>query len=186
LLVHCQILTGRHILANWLDRVYSLLEVPVSRLVLLIAILGLAAIIALQKLGRRSKEPVLFKKKRLLTANEVEFFHRLRQALPDYHVFPQVSMGALMSPASGVSRQEYLPVRNRFAAKIVDFVVTDDELNPIALIELDDRTHSAEKDARRDAMTGAAGYTTLRYQSRNKPAPDVIRRDLTRARKRSD
>jgi hypothetical protein len=158
----------------------------VPRLVLLFAILGIVAFIALRKLGERSKKPVLFKKKKLLTENEVEFFHRLRQALPDYHVFPQVSMGALMSPASGVSRQDYLPVRNRFAAKIVDFVVTDNELNPIALVELDDRTHSAEKDARRDAMTGAAGYTTLRYQSRNKPAPDVIRRDLARARKRSD
>ena len=154
-----------------------------THLVLLVALLGIAAAFLLRRFGSTSQRPVLFRKKRLLTPNEVEFFHRLRQALPDYHVFPQVSMGALMSPGSGVSKQDYLPVRNRFASKIVDFVIVDDEVNPVALIELDDRTHSAEQDARRDAMTQAAGYTTLRYQSRSKPTPDQIRRDVTRVRK---
>jgi hypothetical protein len=154
----------------------------VTHLLLLLAVLVVVAALIFKK-GGHSKKPVLYKKKRLLTPNEIEFFHRLCKALPDYHVFPQVSMGALMSPASGVSKQDYLPVRNRFASKIVDFVVADDELNPVALVELDDRTHSAEKDARRDAMTGEAGYPTLRYQSRAKPELDVIRRDVARAKK---
>lgn len=156
-----------------------------THIILLLAVLVVVAALIFKK-SSQSREPVLYRKKRLLTPNETEFFHRLCKALPDYHVFPQVSMGALMSPASGVSKQDYLPVRNRFASKIVDFVVADAELNPVALVELDDRTHSADKDARRDAMTGAAGYPTLRYPSRAKPELEVIRRDVARARKQGN
>jgi very-short-patch-repair endonuclease len=92
-------------------------------------------------------------------------------------------MGALMNPAASVSREARLPLRNRFASKVVDFVIADEELNPVALVELDDRTHSAAGDARRDAMTSAAGYETLRYESRHKPAAEQIRRDVLKCLK---
>jgi len=35
--------------------------------------------------------------------------------------------------------------------------------------ELDDRTHDAGSDRKRDAITNAAGYQTLRFQSKHKP-----------------
>ena len=126
-----------------------------------------------------------FDKRRFLTPNEVEFFTRLCQAVPELYVFPQVSMGALLAPAATIGREDFLRVRNRFAAKVVDFVIADADLKPMVLIELDDRTHSAERDAQRDAMTREAGYITLRYQSKQKPTVDTIRRDIARARKLS-
>jgi hypothetical protein len=107
--------------------------------------------------------------KALLTENEKEFYGRLLDAFPDCHVLPQVSMGALIQSEGGVAR-------HRFAQKIVDFVVCDTNLEVIALIELDDRTHSAEKDYWRDKMTGAAGYVTHRFESKKKPYPNEIRR----------
>jgi hypothetical protein len=36
---------------------------------------------------------------RLQTENEIEFFGRIIQAVPEYHVFVQVSMAALIEPA---------------------------------------------------------------------------------------
>ncbi len=44
----------------------------------------------------------------------------------------------------------------------------------LALVELDDRTHSAKGDRQRDALTKAAGYRTIRFQSRNKPTQAEI------------
>jgi very-short-patch-repair endonuclease len=71
-----------------------------------------------------------------------------------------------------------MSIRGRFAQKVVDFVILDDALEVVALVELDDRTHRLEKDAARDAMTAAAGYVTLRYRSREKPEPKAIRAEL--------
>lgn len=42
-------------------------------------------------------------------------------------------------------------------------------LDVLLVIELDDRTHDAGQDRQRDAITKAAGYQTLRFQSKHKP-----------------
>lgn len=110
----------------------------------------------------------------ILTDNEREFFYRLCNALPPYHVFPQVSANALLKVNDGTPKQKYV-TRNRFSQKHVDYVVCEREtLRVIALIELDDRTHRAEKDNARDAMFKMAGYVTHRFQSRRKPTEAEI------------
>ena len=118
--------------------------------------------------------PYKFLRKRLLTANEKDFYSKLRAAVPEFPVLAQVSMGALMEGrhASG----KHLQARAKFAQKIVDFVVLDSQYEVIVLIELDDRTHSVDRDSRRDAMTREAGYATLRIESQNKPTPAVLRK----------
>lgn len=117
------------------------------------------------------------KKKALLTPNEQEFMGRLQRALPEYHIMAQVSMGALMDVDP---RSSETPERDRyqFANKIVDFVVCTKKKEVLALVELDDRTHDTKKeaDAQRDALTGCAGYTTLRWDSRKKPSVEEIRK----------
>jgi very-short-patch-repair endonuclease len=75
-------------------------------------------------------------------------------------------MGALLQPARGTSKQNYLSVRNRFSQKMVDFVAEDRASGAIlALIELDDRSHNPIKDIMRDRMTASAGYRTIRLPS---------------------
>jgi very-short-patch-repair endonuclease len=54
----------------------------------------------------------------------------------------------------------------------------------VALIELDDRLHSRIKDTRRDTMTRAAGYTTLRYNSWAKPSTGELIQTLEHLRGR--
>lgn len=125
------------------------------------------------------KKPSLLRvaQKPILTPNEIEFFGRLRTALPELAIFPQVAMGALLKPdASG---KDYHRIRGTFAQKIIDFVICDPEtLEVIVLVELDDRTHDASKDAKRDKITGAAGYKTIRWQSKTRPEPDEIRKSV--------
>jgi len=129
--------------------------------------------------SRRKKPAFRVAKRAFLTDNEKEFLLRLEEAFPEHRVMAQVSMGALMAPDVRGGGSEYLSIRSRFAQKVVDYVVLDDALEIVALVELDDRTHRLEKDAVRDAMTAAAGYVTLRYRSREKPSPKAIRAELS-------
>jgi polyisoprenoid-binding protein YceI len=114
-------------------------------------------------------------RKALLTPNEIHFFHRLQRALPTYHVFPQVSFAAFLTDDGKLSRNARWSLRGRFDRKIADFVICErDNMNIIALVELDDSTHVASADRQRDAITKAAGYQTIRFQSRRKPSEAEI------------
>lgn len=151
-------------------------------LVLFVVIILLAVIVLVtSKNGAASKQGSLYSQKALLTQNEQEFFLRLKQALPEHHILAQVAMGSLLNPSVPRRDPAYHRIRNKFAQKIVDYVVLDDKLKVVALIELDDRTHVQEKDEDRDAMTAAAGYKTIRYQSKVKPSIDRIRADIQAA-----
>lgn len=119
--------------------------------------------------------------KPLMTANEREFIRRLERALPNHRIHSQVSMGALIKPSfpegsTKRSRSIHKSMRNRYSQKIVDFVVEDRTTGVVlALVELDDRSHDADRDGRRDAITRSAGYRTVRWQSRQRPTDAEIR-----------
>ena len=129
---------------------------------------------------RAGNGPPKFKAKPFLTPNELEFLGRLEAAVPEYRFHGQVAMGALLDPA--VSRKdgkEYFRVRGMIAQKIVDFVAQSRKDGSIkAIIELDDRTHDSEKDAKRDAMLASAGFRTVRWNSKTKPDIATIRAQL--------
>lgn len=114
----------------------------------------------------------------LLTPNEKEFYGRIRRALPEFTVWAQVSMGALLTAPEGGRDAAGWGFRERFNRKVVDFVVLDAQLRVLALVELDDRTHNPVKDAARDRLMREAGYVTLRYESRAKPAEATLRQDV--------
>ena len=108
-----------------------------------------------------------------MTDNELEFFGRLVAALPGYYIFPQVAMSALLEPAGGNTKQAHGD-RLRIAQQRVDYVVCDQNGDLVAVVELDDRTHSHAKDQLRDARLEQAGIKTVRFQSRHKPTPAAI------------
>jgi len=121
--------------------------------------------------------------KKLMTANEVDFFHRLRKALdPRWTVFPQVSMGALMDTTLKPAHPRFWDARRVFSSKICDFVVCDAKtLKPQLIIELDDRMHDFSKDRTRDTLCARAGYRTIRFWSRAKPNPTELKERLAAA-----
>jgi very-short-patch-repair endonuclease len=141
------------------------------------AVVVAAILLALGAALVRGRKPWLarIQRKPMMSANEKEFFQRLQRALPKHHVFPQVSFAALLTDDGKLTRQKRWAVRSRFNRKIADFVVCDREsFDVMALVELDDRTHSRAADSRRDELTKAAGYHTFRFQSKQKPTEGEI------------
>lgn len=140
-------------------------------LLALVIIFGLAIYLKLKSTGTSGD---LYKSKQLLTSNEQEFFQRLTEALPNHHIFPQVSLGALLQPNVKGDNRKYYSVRGTFAQKIADFVVCDKEMKVVAIVELDDKTHNIDKDNKRDAMLEQASYTVVRWHSKKKPTVQEI------------
>lgn len=149
--------------------------------ILIAAAVLAAAYLAAKKRAADAAPEDDYKPKRLLSDNELEFLDRLEQAVPEFRFHAQVAMGAIMEP--NASRRDdgkrYFSLRGKFAQKFIDFVAQDRKTGDIAaLIELDDKTHSADKDEKRDALTSKAGYRTIRWNSKRKPDIAAIRSAL--------
>ncbi|WP_230533326.1 DUF2726 domain-containing protein [Microvirga roseola] len=139
---------------------------------LLIGLLVLALVWA--RRPRYRSQPVM-------TANEREFYQRLRSAFPDCEIWPQVPILALVRPdAKENSRAFWLAFRQISNAR-VDWVIAEDT-EVIAVIELDDRSHDARKDARRDQILASCGYQVIRFHSGRRPDPQQIREAVFRSR----
>lgn len=121
-----------------------------------------------------------FKSKPLLTKNEQEFYARLRAALTaDHAIFPQVALRAIVGPASAPQSRGFWRELALIGSKHCDFLIVDQaSLAVVAIVELDDNSHDPKKDAARDRMTAAAGYKTLRFQSRKRPSVEELRRAI--------
>ena len=130
-------------------------------------------VIAFLMFGGKNKKPkqqhTPISAKPILTKRELQFFAVLEQALPRAYIFPQVSFSAILTTKGFYTRSQF----NR---KIADFVVCDERMNIVAIIELDDSSHKGreQQDAVRDAMLNEAGYPVLRY-AQIPQAPQVIK-----------
>ncbi|WP_020654360.1 DUF2726 domain-containing protein [Massilia niastensis] len=144
---------------------------------LVLAVGVIMTLILVAKMARPGSPVGRYRRRKLMTENEREFFIRLVRALPGHYVFPQVSMGALLE-ASHSDRKQAHADRLRIAQQRVDYVVCNAYCDVIAVVELDDRTHSQSKDQLRDARLGQGGIRTIRFQSRSKPGTEAIRAAL--------
>ena len=135
------------------------------------------AIVVVAFIGPLFKVPGLagkYKARQLMTENEAEFFGRLVVALPDHYIFPQVAMTALIEAASSDKKIAHSD-RLRIAQQRADYVVCDRSCRVVAVVELDDRTHSHSKDKIRDARLRQGGIRTIRFQSTSKPSVGAVR-----------
>lgn len=139
----------------------------------IVAILAAALGITMKRLQGKVRAGA-YRARKLMTENELEFFGRLVSALPDHYVFPQVAMSALLEAASSDKKQSHSD-RLRIAQQRVDYIVCTRSCELVAVIELDDRTHSTVKDQLRDSRLEQAGIRTVRFQSRSKPTANAIR-----------
>lgn len=146
--------------------------------IVLIVVIVVIAFVFLAKSKGIKQEGDLYKSKPLLTANEIEFYTRLTQALPDHHIFPQVALGALLQPNVKGDNRKYYSVRGTFAQKVADYVICNKDIKVVAIVELDDKTHNNDKDAKRDAMLEQAGYKVIRWNSKQKPSIEEIQQKI--------
>lgn len=119
------------------------------------------------------ERPARYRKKRLLTGGEREFFERLRQALPECRVCPQVAVSALIEPAgSGPVRKAAL---GNISGQKVGFAVFDEQMDLLAVVELEHRSRTSRKALARDACFANAGIRTIRFKARRLPSEAKIR-----------
>lgn len=114
--------------------------------------------------------------RRFMTARESAMLDILERCFPEYRFHGQVAMGALLKAPPRLIGKNSPADRNAFSQKIIDFVAQDRATGAIvALIEVDDASHNAEKDRTRDAMTGNAGYRTIRIGRAVQPKLHEVR-----------
>ncbi|WP_198115921.1 DUF2726 domain-containing protein [Massilia rhizosphaerae] len=144
-------------------------------LVFVVLVVLMAGLFAVQLKTAKGKDRTgAYRRRKFMTDNEEEFFGRLVAALPEHYIFPQVAMSALLETASGDRRTAYGD-RLRIAQQRVDYVICTRRCEVVAVVELDDKTHSRAKDELRDARLEQAGIRTVRFQARNKPKVEAIR-----------
>lgn len=143
--------------------------------VFLLLIVVAVILIGAQLKGQKGADRAgMYRSRKLMTDNEEEFFGRLVVALPDHYVFPQVAMSALLQTASSNGKKAHGD-RLRIAQQVVDYVVCTKRCEVVAVVELDDRTHSRAKDQLRDSRLEQGGIRTVRFQARDKPKVGAIR-----------
>jgi len=142
--------------------------------ILLLVIVLAAFLVKAKKSGALSKDDIAwpFQAKKPLSEPEQELYFRLRQALPDQVVLAQVQLSQFLAVKKGHNQQSW---RNRINRMSADFVICAKDASVLAVIELDDATHTRadrkQADAKKDKAVAAAGIRILRWSV--KAIPDV-------------
>lgn len=156
--------------------------------IILFSIIAFVSIIVLYFVYRcffKKQHVILYKPRTFLTNNEKDCLRYLKKIFPEYHICPQVSMGALLEP--NVSRgngSQYTILRNKIQSKVVDFVFMNSDFEVEFIIELDDKSHDSkvEQDRIRDLNFLHAGIPTARFrrQGNKFPSKSAIESQINR------
>lgn len=115
---------------------------------------------------------VRYRRRSVLTGSELEFFHRLRRALPAFVICPQVAVTALLEPAGiGKARKAALDL---IVGKRVGYAVFDEDLELIAVVELDHRARLVRRETVRDGWFAGAGIKVIRFHAKHLPSETKI------------
>lgn len=138
-------------------------------IVLVIVLGGLLLRFALSR-----EKPMRYRRKAVLAGSDLEFFRRLQHALPGCLICPQIGMAALIEPTGiGQARQD---AQALIDGKRIGYTVFDEDMQVVAVIELDHHSRIKRADAARDACFAALGINALRFNARHLPSEENIRR----------
>jgi Protein of unknown function (DUF2726) len=120
-----------------------------------------------------------YRRQSIMTENEREFYQRLLVACPDCRIWPQVPILALLRPDAKEGSRIFWVAFRRISNMRVDWAVVRD-MEVVAIVELDDRSHDARKDAQRDKILKSCGYRVIRFNTKNRPDPRQIHEAIFR------
>ncbi len=118
----------------------------------------------------------------IMTHTEVIFFHKLQEALPEYHIFVQVQLSRIISGNSDTASERRFWF-NRICRQSVDYViVAKDAQTTLVAIELDDWTHSdparQKADNKKDKALASAGIAIVRFHAERMPNVELLRYEI--------
>jgi hypothetical protein len=163
------------------------LEALLARPAALFYLAAFAALVVLVMGGLRGGGRAGYQRGRFLTGNEKSFLMALDVALGDnYRAFAQVRLAELANPTIGANPASRRQALNGVMAKSVDFVICDVlTLDPVAAIEVDDRSHLLPERQQRDAFVNAVfleiGLPLMRVKARRGYSVDELRTLCARA-----
>lgn len=138
---------------------------------ILLAIVLLVVFAALAKKGGDTDEFSYEKNEPLFSPAERSFFGVLSQATKNNAVvLGKVRVADVLRPSKGMGRSNWQKAFNRISAKHFDYVIcAPDTLSVLAVIELDDKSHSKGKRAERDRFLetacSGAGLSLHRFKA---------------------
>lgn len=132
-------------------------SIPVLAIALIL-FLALGLLVALGSGLRPGKAALYQRRRHFLSAAERSFFGVLSQAAGDRAtVLAKVRIADVIAPRSGLKGADRQRAFNRISAKHFDFLLCDPAtLEPLAAVELDDRSHRGKAAAKRDAIKDEA------------------------------
>jgi hypothetical protein len=169
--------------AGWEKGLEALLDHPAA----LFYLAAFAAAVVFIMGGLQGRRRAGYQRGRFLTPNEKSFLMTLDAALGrNYRAFAQVRLAELVSPTLGANPAPRRQALNGVMAKSVDFVICDVlTLDPVAAIEVDDRSHLLPERQRRDAFVNAVfleiGLPLMRVKARRAYSVDELRAVCARA-----
>lgn len=113
-----------------------------------------------------------------LSAPEQNLYWALLRALPDLVVLPQVAWSRFIY-GKGKDRRA---IHNKVGQKVCDYLICDKSFAPIAVVELDDKSHDRESDRIRDRLLEDAGIPTIRWNVSRMPTSADIQTAITKVR----
>jgi very-short-patch-repair endonuclease len=173
---------GQAFEAGWGRGLEALLERPAALFYLAV----FAAFIVFMMGGPRGSR-CGYQRGRFLTTNEKSFLMTLDAALGrNYRAFAQVRLAELANPTLGANPASRRQALNGVMAKSVDFVICDVlTLDPVAAIEVDDKSHLLPERQQRDAFVNAVfleiGLPLMRVKARRVYSVDELRAMCARA-----
>ena len=169
--------------AGWVRGLEALLASPAA----LFYLAAFAAAVVFVVGGLRGGRCAGYQRGQFLTTNEKSFLMTLDAALgQNYRTFAQVRLAELASPTRGADPASRRQALNGVMAKSVDFVICDVlTLDPVAAIEVDDRSHLFPERQQRDAFVNAVfleiGLPLMRVKTRRAYSVDELRVMCARA-----
>jgi hypothetical protein len=149
-------------------------HLPLIPILVLIGVVALALLASRRSLSDGGAWPYYAKKP--LSAVEQILYFRLVNALPDRIVLAQVGLSRLLGVKKG---NNYAVWFNRISRMSVDFVICAKDSSILAVIELDDASHSREDrraaDAKKDRALTAAGLQIIRLHANALPDEAAIK-----------
>ena len=138
---------------NWRTGLAALPERPAA----LFYVVGVVAVLALVLRGLTAENRVGYRRARFLSAHAQSVLRTLDAALGrNRRAFAQVRLAERATPTDSANVHLRRPALNAVMAKSIDFVICDVlTLDPVAAIEVDDRSHLLPERRDRDAFVNA-------------------------------
>jgi len=122
---------------------------------------------------KADKWPVF--KKRVVTEREHAIFLRLREALPEFLVFPNISLESFIGVDNVQGRRKF---QRAIKQHVGTFVVCDHSFTPLVVFEIDHGLLNKDEHGQKLKILNQAGVMLYRIPAQEDPSIEVIRTAL--------